>query len=179
MLQYEPKLVPAMAGMIASDIYDVVLGSWILGGTARAGGMPLYKYISNRVLTACQNLLLGTKLSEFHTGYRVFYWEVLTTQPLLASSAHFVFDNQMLAQAVASGYAIGEISYPTKHFAEASSISFGRSVRHGCGVVMTSLEFVAWRRGLVTPARYSDSPALSVSQAGGAESATRRDSRSG
>jgi glycosyltransferase involved in cell wall biosynthesis len=160
--QYEPKLVPAMAGMIASDVYDVVLGSRILGGTARAGGMPRYKYVSNRALTAFQNLMLGTKLSEFHTGYRAFSRKVLTTLPLLAGSDDFVFDNQMLAQVVGFGFSIGEISCPTKYFPEASSISFRRSVKYGLGVVATSLEFVAWRWGLRAPARYSSSPALTV-----------------
>ena len=175
--QYEPKLVPAMAGMIASGVYDVVLGSRILGGTAQSGGMPRYKYVSNRALTAFQNLMLGTKLSEFHTGYRAFSRKVLTTLPLLAGSDDFVFDNQMLAQAVAFGFSIGEISCPTKYFPEASSISFSRSVRYGIGVVATSVEFVVWRWGLVAPARYSDSPALTVLAAREAKDRTTRSSR--
>jgi glycosyltransferase involved in cell wall biosynthesis len=175
--QYEPKLVPAMAGMIASGVYDVVLGSRILGGTAQSGGMPRYKYVSNRALTAFQNLMLGTKLSEFHTGYRAFSRKVLTTLPLLAGSDDFVFDNQMLAQAVAFGFSIGEISCPTKYFPEASSISFSRSVRYGIGVVATSVEFVVWRWGLVAPARYSDSPALTVLAAREAKDPTTRSSR--
>jgi glycosyltransferase involved in cell wall biosynthesis len=158
--QYEPRLVPAMAGMIASGIYDVVLGSRILGGTARQGGMPLYKYISNRALTAFQNVALGSKVSEFHTGYRAFSRRVLETLPLLANSDDFVFDNQMLAQAVGFGFALGEVSCPTKYFPEASSISFRRSVRYGLGVVATSVEFRAWRLGLMAPSRYLDSPAL-------------------
>lgn len=164
--QYEPRLLPAMAGMIASDVYDVVLGSRILGRTARAGGMPRYKYVSNRVLTAFQNLLLGSKLSEFHTGYRAYSRKVLETLPLLANSDDFVFDNQVLAQAVAFGFSIGEISCPTKYFPEASSIGFGRSVRYGLGVVATSLEFRAWRMGLKAAPRYGESPALRVTQAG-------------
>jgi glycosyltransferase involved in cell wall biosynthesis len=156
--QYDPRLVPAMAGMIASGIYDVVLGSRILGGTARQGGMPLYKYVSNRFLTAFQNAMLGSKLSEFHTGYRAFSRKVLETLPLLANSDDFVFDNQMLAQAVGCGFAIGEVSCPTKYFPEASSISFRRSVRYGLGVVATSMEFRAWRLGLTSPARYGEAP---------------------
>lgn len=164
--QYEPRLLPAMAGMVASDVYDVVLGSRILGRTARAGGMPRYKYVSNRMLTAFQNLLLGSKLSEFHTGYRAYSRKVLETLPLLANSDDFVFDNQVLAQTVAFGFSIGEISCPTKYFPEASSIGFGRSVRYGLGVVATSLEFRAWRMGLRTSERYGDSPALRVTRAG-------------
>lgn len=164
--QYEPRLLPAMASMIASEVYDVVLGSRILGRTARKGGMPRYKYVSNRLLTGFENLMLGSKLSEFHTGYRAFSRRVLETLPLLANSDDFVFDNQMLAQAVGFGFDIGEISCPTKYFAEASSIGFGRSVNYGLGVVATSLEFRAWRWGLRTPARYADGPALRVTQAG-------------
>jgi glycosyltransferase involved in cell wall biosynthesis len=175
--QYEPKLVPAMASMIASGVYDVVLGSRILGGTARSGGMPRYKYVSNRALTAFQNLMLGTKLSEFHTGYRAFSRKVLTTLPLLAGSDDFVFDNQMLAQAVAFGFSIGEISCPTKYFPEASSISFSRSVRYGIGVVATSVEFVVWRWGLVAVERYSDSPALTVLAARQGQDPPMRSSR--
>jgi glycosyltransferase involved in cell wall biosynthesis len=146
--QYDPRLITAMAGMVASEVYDVVLGSRILGNTARAGGMPLYKYVSNRFLTAFQNLLLGTKLSEFHTGYRAFSRRVLETLPLLANSDDFVFDNQILAQTVAGGFSIGEISCPTRYFAEASSISFSRSVRYGLGVLSTSVGFRAWKWGL-------------------------------
>ena len=160
--QYEPKLLGAMASMIASDVYDVVLGSRILGRTAREGGMPLYKYVSNRLLTGFQNALLGSKLSEFHTGYRAYSRRVLETLPLLANSDDFVFDNQILAQAVAFGYSIGEISCPTKYFPEASSIGFGRSVKYGLGVVAASVEFRAWRLGLRAPARYSQSPELTV-----------------
>ncbi len=156
--QYDPKLVTAMAAMVASGVYDVVLGSRILGDTARSGGMPVYKYASNRVLTAFENLLLGTKLSEFHTGFRAFSRRVLETLPLLANSDDFVFDNQMLAQAVAFDFRIGEISCPTRYFPEASSISFRRSIVYGLGVVRTSLEFRLWRWGLVRPRRFSSSP---------------------
>lgn len=160
--QYEPKLLPAMASMIASEVYDVVLGSRILGRTAREGGMPLYKYVSNRALTAFQNLLLGSKLSEFHTGYRAFSRNVLETLPLLANSDDFVFDNQMLAQAVAFGFRIGEISCPTKYFPEASSINFSRSVKYGVGVLATSIEYRAWRHGVRSSIRYGQAPDMTV-----------------
>ena len=160
--QYEPRLLPAMASMIASEVYDVVLGSRILGRTAREGGMPRYKYVSNRALTAFQNLLLGSKLSEFHTGYRAFSRQVLETLPLLANSDDFVFDNQMLAQAVAFDFRIGEISCPTKYFPEASSINFSRSVKYGLGVLATSLEYRAWRHGLRSASRYGQAPDLTV-----------------
>ena len=139
--QYQPKLVLPMAALIASGVYDVVLGSRILGGHARSGGMPLYKYISNRFLTAVQNLLVGAKLSEYHTGYRAFSSEVLRSLPLTNNSDDFVFDNEMLAQALFFQYRIGEISCPTSYFPEASSISFRRSVRYGFGVLWTSMRF--------------------------------------
>jgi glycosyltransferase involved in cell wall biosynthesis len=158
--QYEPKLITPMAAMVASGVYDLVLGSRILGNTARAGGMPLYKYVSNRALTAYQNLLMGTKLSEFHTGYRAFARHVLEALPLLANSDDFVFDNQILAQVVARGFAIGEISCPTKYFPEASSISFWRSVRYGIGVVKTSTAYRFWKWGLLSPLIYSSAPEL-------------------
>ena len=163
--QYDPRLITAMAGMVASGVYDVVLGSRILGGTARSGGMPRYKYVSNRALTAFQNLLLGTKLSEFHTGYRAYRRGVLETLPLLANSDDFVFDNQVIAQIVAQGYAIGEISCPTKYFAEASSINFGRSLTYGLGVVLTSLQFRAHRLGLVRSRLFSSAPELRLQTA--------------
>src|SRR5436190_12614573 len=143
--QYDPRLVTAMAAMVDSGTYDVVLGSRILGDTARRGGMPRYKYVSNRLLTAFQNLVMGTKLSEFHTGYRAFSRKVLEELPLLANSDDFVFDNQILVQAVAWGFAIGEISCPTRYFAEASSINFRRSVVYGLGVLATSLNYRLWR----------------------------------
>jgi len=139
--QYAPRLVTAMASMIASGEYDAVLGSRILGGGARAGGMPLYKYVANRVLTLLQNLLIGQKLSEYHTGYRAWSRELLQTLPLLACSEDFVFDNQMLTQAIWFGFRVGEISCPTRYFAEASSINFQRSVVYGIGVLKTSLQF--------------------------------------
>src|SRR5262245_33617442 len=139
--QYNPLLVTAIASMIAYDVYDVVIGSRILGGGALKGGMPLYKYIANRFLTAIQNLLVGSKLSEFHTGLRGFNRKVLESLPLLENSNDFVFDNQMLTQSIFFGYSIGEVSCPTKYFKEASSISFGRSVRYGIGVLWTCFEF--------------------------------------
>jgi len=149
--QYEPRLVTPMASMISSGVYDMVLGSRILGGTARAGGMPLWKYAANRVLTAVENAALGSKLSEFHTGYRAYSRDALLTMPILANSDDFVFDNQLIAQAVALGLRIGEISCPTSYHNDASSISFGRSVRYGLGVLGTSAAFVAWRMKLARP----------------------------
>ena len=156
--QYEPKLIPAMAAMVASDVYDVVLGSRILGNTALAGGMPLYKYVFNRALTFAQNILVGSKLSEFHTGYRAFSRKVLETLPLAANSDDFVFDNQMLVQALACGMTIGEISCPTKYFPEASQISFRRSLRYGFGVLWTSCIYRLWRWKLVRPRFLSSAP---------------------
>jgi len=147
--QYDPRLITAMAAMLASGIYDVVLGSRILGNTALRGGMPVYKYFFNRCLTAFQNLLLGAKLSEYHTGYRAFTRKVLETLPLLACSDDFVFDNQMLTQCVALDFAIGEISCPTKYFEEASSINFRRSVIYGLGVLATSVRYRLWKWGLI------------------------------
>ena len=147
--QYTPLLVSAMAGMVSSGVYDVVLGSRILGGGALKGGMPLYKYIANRLLTAFQNLFLGAKLSEYHTGFRAFSKEALQTLPLLENSDDFVFDNQVLAQSVMFGFRIGEISCPTSYFEEASSIGFRRSVTYGLGVLATTARFVAHKAGLV------------------------------
>src|SRR6266849_6656182 len=143
--QYTPSLVLAMASMVASGVYDMVLGSRILGGGALKGGMPMYKYIANRLLTAFQNLFLGAKLSEYHTGFRAFSRELLQTLPLLENSDDFVFDNQMIAQAVMFGFRIGEISCPTKYFEEASSINFRRSVKYGMGVLATTVSFVVHR----------------------------------
>jgi glycosyltransferase involved in cell wall biosynthesis len=156
--QYDPRLVTPMAAMIASSVYDVVLGSRILSTNPLRGGMPLYKYIFNRLLTAFQNFVMGTKLSEFHTGYRAFSRKVLETLPLLENSDDFVFDNQMLAQIVAFGFSIGEISCPSKYFAEASSINFRRSVKYGFGVIINSISYRLWRMGLINPNIFSDSP---------------------
>jgi glycosyltransferase involved in cell wall biosynthesis len=152
--QYTPLLVPAMAGMVASGIYDMVLASRILGGGALKGGMPRYKYISNRMLTAFQNLFLGVKLSEYHTGFRAFSRELLEKLPLLENSDDFVFDNQMIAQAVMFGFRIGEISCPTKYFKDASSINFKRSVQYGLGVLATTFSFVAHRTGIRRSSRF-------------------------
>jgi glycosyltransferase involved in cell wall biosynthesis len=156
--QYEPRLVTPMAGMVASGVYDIVLGSRILGGRAMASGMPAWKYLANRALTFGQNVALGSKLSEFHSGFRAYSRAALLRIPLLANSEDFVFDNQLLAQAVAFGLAIGEISCPTSYHAEASSIGFRRSVRYGLGVVGTSLAFLAWRAGLARPRIFADRP---------------------
>lgn len=145
--QYDPRLVPAMAHMISAGIYDVVLGSRILGKGALEGGMPIVKYVSNRFLTALQNILVGQKLSEYHTGYRAFSKKVLETLPLEENSDDFLFDNQMLCQAIACGFRIGEISCPTKYFPEASSISLGRSAIYGLGVIKTSLQLFLHRLG--------------------------------
>jgi glycosyltransferase involved in cell wall biosynthesis len=155
--QYTPTLVPAMAGMIASGVYDMVLGSRILGGGALKGGMPRYKYVSNRFLTFFQNIFLGVKLSEYHTGFRAFSRELLETLPLLENSDDFVFDNQMIAQAVMFGFRIGEISCPTKYFKEASSINFKRSVKYGLGVLQTTLSFAAHKWGILRVPRYGSS----------------------
>src|SRR5437763_5157741 len=146
--QYTPLLVTAMASMVAYGIYDVVLVSRIIGGQALRGGMPLYKYVFNRFLTAFENLFLGIKVSEYHTGYRAFTREVLTTLPLLENSDDFVFDNQMLAQCAFFGFKIGEVSCPTKYFPEASSINFRRSVKYGLGVLATTLQFALQKWGL-------------------------------
>jgi len=146
--QYTPLLVTAMASMVAYGVYDVVLGSRIIGGTALRGGMPIYKYISNRLLTGFENLFLRVKLSEYHTGYRAFSRQVLTRLPLRENSDDFVFDNQMLAQCVYFGFKIGEVSCPTKYFAEASSINFHRSVQYGMGVLQTTLQFALERAGV-------------------------------
>jgi glycosyltransferase involved in cell wall biosynthesis len=147
--QYTPKLLPAMIGLITDGPFDVVLGSRVLGGRALAGGMPPYKYVANRALTAVENLLLGAKLSEYHTGYRAFSRAVLESLPLLENSDDFVFDNQMLAQIHLAGFEIGEVSCPTAYFEEASSINFRRSVRYGLGVLGVSLQGFLHRKGLV------------------------------
>ncbi len=148
--QYAPELVPAMGWLIACGAFDVVLGSRILGTGALKGGMPRYKYLANRALTAFQNFLVGHKLSEYHTGYRAFSRAVLEALPLEENSNDFVFDNQMLSQIIYFGYRIGEVTCPTRYFTEASSINFSRSVTYGLGVLKTSLEFrfdkMGWRQ---------------------------------
>jgi glycosyltransferase involved in cell wall biosynthesis len=150
--QYSPRLITAMASMVLSTHYDIVLGSRILGGGALKGGMPFYKYLANRLLTLAENLALGVKLSEYHTGYRAFSRRVLESLPLEANSDDFVFDNEMLAQAVYFGFRIGEISCPTRYFEDASSINFRRSVKYGFGVLATSLKFLFQRWGIMRPA---------------------------
>ena len=146
--QYTPKLIPAMASLIGNGLYPCVLGSRILGGGAMAGGMPWWRYVSNRALTFAGNALLGSKLSEFHTGYRAFSRELLERLPFERNSDDFVFDNQMLAQILWLGETIAEISCPTKYFAEASSISFARSVKYGFGCLGTAATYRLAKLGL-------------------------------
>jgi glycosyltransferase involved in cell wall biosynthesis len=146
--QYTPKLIPAMAHLLASGLYDVVFASRILGNGALRGGMPIYKYIANRILTLVQNLLLWQKLSEYHTGYRAFTSRVLTTIDLETNSDDFVFDNQMIAQIFHAGFQIAEITCPTRYFADGSSISFTRSVTYGLGVIGTSFRYILHRRNV-------------------------------
>lgn len=146
--QYSPRLVAAMASMISSGHYDVVLGSRILGGSALKGGMPLYKYLANRFLTFTGNVFLGIKLSEYHTGFRAFTREVLETLPLEENSDDFVFDNEMLVQAVYFGFRIGELSCPARYFKEASSINFSRSMKYGFGVLAAIMKYVLSTLGI-------------------------------
>ncbi|MBI4605528.1 MAG: glycosyltransferase family 2 protein [Planctomycetes bacterium] len=146
--QYTPRLITALASVIASDLYDVALGSRILGGGALRGGMPLYKYVANRVLTLLQNRMLGQKLSEYHTGYRAFSRRILETLPLEENGDDFVFDNEMLTQAIHFGFEVAEVTCPTLYGPESSSISFLRSVRYGLGVLWTSARFRLQRLGL-------------------------------
>jgi glycosyltransferase involved in cell wall biosynthesis len=152
--QYTPKLIPAMAGLVASGLYPCVLASRILGGQALAGGMPLWRYVANRALTLAGNMLLGTKVSEFHTGYRAFSRTLLERLPLDANSDDFVFDNQVLAETVWLGYHIGEVSCPTSYAPDASSITFWRSVRYGFGCLATALAFRLAKWGLIRSPRF-------------------------
>ncbi len=147
--QYSPNLIVPMAGMIAFGEYDAVMGSRILGKGSLEGGMPYYKYVANRFLTLFQNILMGFKLSEYHTGFRAFSREVLEALPLEENSDDFVFDNQMISQAIFFGFRVGEISCPTRYFPEASSINFSRSTRYGFGVLATSLKFRFHKMGLI------------------------------
>jgi glycosyltransferase involved in cell wall biosynthesis len=156
--QYTPKLITPMASMIAFGVYDSVLGSRILGGGAIAGGMPIYKYVFNRLLTAIQNILLGQKISEYHTGYRAFSREVLEKLPLEKNSDDFVFDSQMLVQVVYSQFKIGEISCPTKYFPEASSINFSRSVKYGLGCLLCAVQFRLAKYKIKVPKFLENSP---------------------
>lgn len=170
--QYSPKLVAAMASMIASGHYDAVMASRILGKGALAGGMPLYKYIANRALTFAENILLGQKLSEYHTGYRAWSKAVLEKLPLLACSDDFVFDNQMIAQAVHFGFPMGEISCPTKYFDDASSINFRRSVTYGFGVLGTALQYRLNKMGVIKSKLFVDDKAMRIASGGSPAKAT-------
>jgi glycosyltransferase involved in cell wall biosynthesis len=169
--QYCPHLVQPMAGMIASGVYDIVLGSRILGGGALRGGMPRHKYIANRALTLVQNLALGAKLSEYHTGFRAYSRELLMSLPLHANSDDFVFDNQLLAQCIYLGARIGEVSCPTRYFPEASSINFRRSTIYGFGVLKTTADCVAARLGLYRKPIFDFPPIQLKPQAGSVPSA--------
>ena len=154
--QYTPKLIPAMASMIGNGLYHCVLGSRILGGYALKGGMPIWKYIANRGLSLVENLLVGAKLSEYHTGYRAFSRQLLENLPIENNSDDFVFDNQMLAQILWCGYTIAEVSCPTKYFAEASSINFFRSVKYGFGCLRTALVYRLAQLKLIKSAIFKD-----------------------
>ena len=154
--QYTPKLIPAMVSMIGNGLYECVLGSRILGGYALKGGMPVWKYAANRFLTGVENLLMGAKLSEYHTGYRALSRNLLETIPYEANSDDFVFDNQMLAQILWHGYTIAEVSCPTKYFAEASSIDLRRSIQYGFGCLFTALQFFLAKKQLVRLKRFPD-----------------------
>ena len=154
--QYTPKLIPAMVAMIESGLYHCVRASRILGGYALKGGMPLWRYVANRILTFIQNSITGAKLSEYHTGYRAFSAELLERIPLDENSDDFVFDNQMLSQILWYGYTIAEVSCPTRYSADASSINFRRSIRYGIGCVATTLQFALARRGLIRCRRFSE-----------------------
>ena len=152
--QYTPKLIPAMAGMVSSGLYSIVLGSRILGGQALAGGMPLWRYAANRFLTLFGNILLGTKVSEFHTGYRAYSRQLLEALPLSANSNDFVFDNEVLAETAWLGCPIGEVSCPTSYAPDASSINFARSVKYGFGCVATAIAFRLATWGVIRSRRF-------------------------
>ena len=148
--QYTPMLIPALAALIGNDLYSCVLGSRILGGYALKGGMPVWKYVANRFITLVENILMGAKLSEYHTGYRAFSRQLLEQLPIDANSDDFVFDNQMLAQIIWFGHTIAEVSCPTKYFAEASSINFRRSMKYGFECLLTALTFRLAKAGITT-----------------------------
>jgi glycosyltransferase involved in cell wall biosynthesis len=162
--QYTPKLIPAMVSIVATGLHPCVLGSRILGGYALKGGMPLWKYISNRALTLIENVLLGAKLSEYHTGYRAFSREILTRLDLAANSDDFVFDNQMLAQVLWHGFTIAEISCPTRYFPEASSINLRRSISYGLGCLSTAVGYRLARMGLFRSRLFEPSGRLPTDQ---------------
>jgi glycosyltransferase involved in cell wall biosynthesis len=152
--QYTPKLIPAMASLIGNGLFSCVLGSRILGGKAVRDGMPLYKYIANRFLTLVENVLISAKLSEYHTGYRAFSRQLLENIDLSVNSDDFVFDNQMLVQIIWAGESVGEVSCPTKYFAEASSINFRRSFQYGLGCMATAVQFRLARMNLLNSPRF-------------------------
>jgi len=154
--QYTPKLIPAFVSMIGNELYHCVLGSRILGGYALSGGMPLWKYVANRTLTFAENLLMGAKLSEYHTGYRGFSRELLEKVPFQTNSDDFVFDNQMIAQIVWLGYTVAEVSCPTRYFEEASSINFTRSVTYGVGCLKTACEYRLAKMKLIHSRLFQD-----------------------
>jgi glycosyltransferase involved in cell wall biosynthesis len=154
--QYTPKLIRSMAGLLAEEVYPVVFGSRIIGDGALRGGMPLYKYVANRLLTLFQNIMLWKKLSEYHTGYRAFNAEVLKAVNYEVNSNDFIFDNEMIAQIFMKGFSIGEISCPTRYFAEASSINFSRSVKYGLGVIAVSFTYRLHRWGIVKSRLFRD-----------------------
>lgn len=157
--QYTPRLIPAMASLVANELYHFVMGSRILGGHALAGGMPAWKYVANRGLTFAQNILFGAKLSEYHTGYRAYSRRLLQDLDLSHCSDDFVFDNEFIAQALWKGYQIAEVSCPTKYFAEASSINFRRSVKYGFGCLRVGIRFFAANRlGMPAPAYFGRRP---------------------
>lgn len=154
--QYTPQLIPAMVSMIANDLYDCVLASRIIGGQALRGGMPIWKYVANRFLTAAQNLLMGAKLSEYHTGYRAFTRKLLERIDLQRNSDDFIFDNQMLTQVHWAGFRMGEVSCPTKYFPEASSINFRRSAKYGLGCLWNALLFRLARWKVARPGLFKN-----------------------
>jgi glycosyltransferase involved in cell wall biosynthesis len=154
--QYSPQLIPAMASMIGNGLYHCVLGSRILGGYALKGGMPIWKYIANRVLTLVENILLSAKLSEYHTGFRAFSRHLLEQLPIEVNSDDFVFDNQMLAQILWAGYTVAEVSCPTKYFTEASAINFFRSIQYGLGCLQTAITFRLAKIGLINSSIFSE-----------------------
>lgn len=154
--QYTPKLIPSMASLIANDVHPVVLGSRILGKGAIDGGMPSYKYLANRILTLMQNILLGQKLSEYHTGYRAYSAEVLQKIQYHRNSDNFIFDNELISQVFMADFHIGEITCPTLYFDDASSIRLGASIRYGLGVIMVSIQHALHRAGLLKNSRYGD-----------------------
>lgn len=156
--QYTPKLIPAMASIIGNGLYPCVLGSRILGGYALAGGMPVWKYVANRFLTFFSNLMMGAKLSEYHTGYRAFSRQLLESLPLEENSDDFIFDNQMLAQILWHGNTIAEVTCPTKYFTEASSINLRRSITYGVGCLLTAIQFRLAKMKLISPRRFVMEP---------------------